>query len=505
MNSLHQDRHFFDNFDETVKLSPSLDLLFEDQGLDDFNFSLNVSEESRDKNIVGSREHFGKVVKIAIDLTGRRHDCDGRNKSSIGSHKPDYLLRSDECAGEQSIVVVGDIKGIDSQSHDCEFPDEDVGQILNFMQEVLIKQGWRQRTYGFLTDAIRFEFFLGIRDKTQINFKRSGLLSKNAGWTRLSHLLQQTDEILGFKSIAVKGWDLGEWLGSGATSSTFAAASEDGGISSAVCKIYTCGKEAEKRLENERRALLLMKDDKWTPKIAADIFTTAGAFPIPILLVMPRGYKLGVDGVRLPISAFSKLVRTLQTSHSRNLFHLDVCPDNMFAVKTTERERETVCDQSESYFVLLNDWGSSMTSNEVSTKDMFSTHKLYYDVNNMGAGQDLAALVRSVYRLTQCTFSPARVHTTGDLDFHIRNQWSWGVTLDAALQCNYDAVEMFLSTGSAASTGSIATNTVPVATIPIPIPIPIAFAALSISAESCDSEKETVLEESPSPPRGSRI
>jgi hypothetical protein len=39
------------------------------------------------------------------------------------------------------------------------------------------------------------------------------------------------------KAITVQGWQLGEWLGSGATSSTFVAASEDSSITSVVCKI----------------------------------------------------------------------------------------------------------------------------------------------------------------------------------------------------------------------------------------------------------------------------
>jgi hypothetical protein len=112
----------------------------------------------------------------------------------------------------------------------------------------------------------------------------------------------------------------------------------------------------------------------------------------------------------------------------------------MFAVKI---------DQSGLYFVLLNDWGSSMTFEEVANAKSFSTHELYYNVGNMGAGEDLAALVRSVFVLTQCTFSP--VKTAMELDFHMRSQWSWGDALDSALRCDYKAVERFLSTGNVAS------------------------------------------------------
>ena len=79
----------------------------------------------------------------------------------------------------------------------------------------------------------------------------------------------------------------------------------------------------------------------------------------------------------------------------------------------------------------------------------FSTHELYYNVRNMGAGEDLAAFMRSVFVLTQCTFSS--VETVGELDFHMRLQRSWGLALDSALSCDYKAAERFLLTGSVAT------------------------------------------------------
>ena len=126
--------------------------------------------------------------------------CEGRNKSSVGNHKPDYHQRSDEFAGEQGIVSLGKIKGI--MDADQEFSDEEVGQILDFLQELLLKQGWRQWVYGFLTDGVRFEFFRGMRrSDDHVSFTRSGLLSKGPAWLRLSQLLQQSNKILGFSVI----------------------------------------------------------------------------------------------------------------------------------------------------------------------------------------------------------------------------------------------------------------------------------------------------------------
>ena len=435
------DINFFQTFDESVESSPDLLRLISGEKIANIDFSIRVGEEPRKvKNqiIIGSREHFGNVVQQVILLTGRRHDCDARNKPSVGSHKPDYLLRITVCAGEQSIVVVGEIKGM--ADLDREFSDEEVGQILDFIQELLIKQGWRKFALGFLTDGVRFEFFRGTRRESKIEFTRSGLISEGAGWTRLSQLLQQSNEVLGFKPTTVDGWRIGDWLGSGATSSAFAATSEDGIIASAVCKIF-CGDEEEavQRRQNELRALNLMRENEWTPKVASEILTTAGDHAMPVLLVTPRGEKLGINGVRLPISAFATLVGTLETSHSLNLCHNDICPENMFAVEDEE---------SDSYFVLLNDWGSSMTFEEVAAAEKFCTHEQYYNVGNMGAAEDLAALVRSVFVLTQCTFSP--VETVEELDSHMHLQWSWGDALDAALALDYKAVERFLLTGNVA-------------------------------------------------------
>ena len=408
-----------------------------------FNFDVKVGEEPNKG--VGSREYFGKVIHKVITLVRRRHDCDGRNRSSIGSHKPDYTARSEEFAGEQGIVSIGEIKGI--VDADREFSDEEVGQILDFLQELLTKQGWRQWVFGFLTDGVRFEFFRGMRrrDDDLISFTRSGLLSKGAGWLRLSQLLQQTDEILGFSVITVAGWNLGSWLGSGATTSVFAATSSDAG-QIAVCKIFKgSGPNATACRNNECRALQLMSGDPHTPKIASNVDWTGGEQSFPVLVVTPLGESLGANGVRLPIHAYSPLVDTLRAAHQLSLCHIDVCGDNMFAVRKIN---------GEGYDVFLNDWASSMLTGEVAAAAKFYTHELYYDVTRMGPTEDLAALVRSVFVLTQCTFPS--VQTAEELDVHMRLQWSWGVALDSARDGSYDAVRQFFLTGSCDSSDELA-------------------------------------------------
>mmetsp|Transcript_4041 Transcript_4041/g.5600 ORF Transcript_4041/g.5600 Transcript_4041/m.5600 type:complete len:528 (+) Transcript_4041:109-1692(+) len=430
-NLLMQENEFFSAFDMSMETSEDLLRL------------LDGHKITKYKYIMGNRQHFGNIVTQLMVPNGRRHEYnrrlefDGGNKPPAGIYKPDYVLRANDCSGELSVILIGVIKEI--ADTDREFSDEEVGQTIDFILEVLTQQAWRQHLYGFLTDGVRFEFFRGTRIANHVmKFSRSGLISEEGrGWQRLSQLLQESDELLGFKLITVEGWTIGEWLGSGATSSAFVASSVD--IPEAVCKIYIPDTEEEEvtnHREKEIRAMTLMVDDEFTPKVVSAVQTTSD-HSLPVLVVTPRGEKLGPKGVRLPISAYSKLVGTLRSCHLKRMCHLDVCPENMLAVKN---------ELTGQYSILLNDWGSSLTFRELDRAERFPTHLLYYNINRMGQGEDLAALVRSVFVLTQCTFP--LVKTAEELDIHMRLQWHWGEALDAAWRCNYQAVETFLSTGN---------------------------------------------------------
>ena len=478
------DRGFFSTFN-SIQKSECLTYLMDGNKVEGFDFNVKVSEEPK-TGIGSSREYFSKVVHQVISLDGlnRRHDTDSRNKASVGSKKPDYVQRSLTSSGEQGILCVGEMKSI--LDPEREFSREDVGQILDFLQEVLVTQPWRHWVFGFLTDGIRFEFFLakrlsswlgrgsGDRDRDRddvgMSFTRSGLFSKGEGWFRLAQLLQQSDAVLGFSEITVPGWTLGGWLGSGATTSVFIATSTTAGdavsdegftaaaaTTTAVCKIYP-GIDGRKSRDNEYRALQMMSDDLHTPKVASGLEVTVGDTALPVLIVTPKGEPLGCDGVRLPIHAFCPLVRTLRCSHDRGLCHIDVCGENMFAVRRdddvlllTNSSSSSSSSSETAYHIVLNDWASSMLISELDSAEKVYTHKLYYDLSGgaIGPAEDLAALVRAVFVLTQCTFSPAAVETATarELDELMRGQWSWGMALDRARDRDYHAVEQFFRTG----------------------------------------------------------
>ena len=182
----------------------------------------------------------------------------------------------------------------------------------------------------------------------------------------------------------------------------------------------------------------MLRADSHTPNIASEVEVTEGDASYPVLVMTPLGEPLGCSGVRLPIHAFCPIVDTLRYSHELGLCHIDVCGENMFAVK------RSACE----YDIILNDWASSMLTSDVDAAEMFSTHELYYDLTRkMGPEQDLAALVRAVFVLTQCTFSPA-VKNARELDDVMRSQWSWGLALDRARARDYDSLARFFRTGS---------------------------------------------------------
>ena len=450
-NLLTLNKNIFQSFMEVCQ-SESLQGLCNGESVEGFNFTVSVSEEPKEG--VGSREYFGKVVQKVIDVggVGRYHDCEGRNKSSVGTHKPDYLVRSLKYAGEQGIVCIGELKGI--ADADKEFSDEEIGQILDFIQELLTKQGWRQWAFGFLTDGIRFEFFRGARlaDGTT-TFTKSGLLSRGTGWGRLAQLLQQSDECLGFSAVIVPGWNLDKWLGSGATTSVFTAISATNIGETAVCKIFIAGSAARACYDNEWEALQIMSANAHSPNPRAKLMVTGGLRSFPAIVVTPLGQPLGSQGVKLPIDAYAPLVDTLRYSHDRGRCHLDVCGDNMFAVER-QTKKGLHGDHHRAYDVLLNDWASSMPTSAVQKTKNFYTHLLYYDARRMGPEEDLAALVRSVFVLTQCTFSLNNVEAAEDLDRIMRQQWSWGKALEKARDRNYDAVRHFFLSGRLADDAS---------------------------------------------------
>eukprot|EP00981_Chlorochromonas_danica_P004782 scaffold963_cov320-Ochromonas_danica.AAC.2 len=131
--------------------------------------------------------------------------------------------------------------------------------------------------------------------------------------------------------------------------------------------------------------------------------------------------------------------RPRHNAHQRGLFHNDVSPSSMFAVRA---------DQN-TYEVLLNDWGSAGTAAELACGNVaIGTRELYYDTSargTFGAAADLCALVRSVFYLTQATFHPSDANTCAELDTIMEKQLPvWREALGLARAEDYDGLKALL-------------------------------------------------------------
>jgi hypothetical protein len=410
-----------------------------------------VTEEPKDKNVKGTRAYFGEIIGKWV-LPAVVTDTASRNTPTVGTHKPGVLHRLKYQGGEQSIVALGDVKLMPAKVTVAEafpdFGDEDCGQILGFLQTGLQVQPWRTIMYGHLNDCRRFQFFKATRNRDGgINFQKSRLYIDATGWRMLYVLLMQSLEKLGFEDVGVQGWAVNGILGAGATSAVFAAKHVSNDGLTAVCKIYL-HHDGEQLRAREVRALSALVGHPHVPQVVpgSPDRTASGRF---ILLKTPVGLALQTT-VRLSIAYYAPIVDALTQAHAANVFHNDVAPANLCAVRGDDG----------SYRVLLNDFGSATTEEELanvrSAGEKIATRVLFYgdatDSLTFGRAADLRALVRSVFFLTQCTFDPTVVTTAAALERVMLEQLPvWREALRLAGIADYNGLTTLLQTGQAAA------------------------------------------------------
>lgn len=302
-------------------------------------------------------------------------------------------------------------------------------------------QPWRKFIYGYLSVCRRFEFFKAYSDHGEkTRFERSGLHLDAEGWGCLNRLLLQPLARLGFEEDSVAGWIVDKFLGTGATSAVFSAKQADGD-DAAVCKVYLGPDRAATHRAREVRALTALAGDAYVPAIVPDApaRTPSGRY---VLLLTPVGW----SDVRLSIAEYAPIVRALQDAHTKDLFHNDISPDNLLAVRGPGDGRS----------VLLNDFGRATSATELADASSgyrsIATRSLFYanavGELSFGAAADLRAVVRSVFYLTQRTFDPVSVTTAGTLEAHMRMQLPiWRAALELAGKTDYKALGKLLETG----------------------------------------------------------
>lgn len=419
-------------------------------GIFDF-FSLTTLPEEP-SNGLGTRKRFGEVATALVKFKGkfqREHDIKCHATQTIGTSKPDQLIRSKGEGGEQSIVLVVELKALENINGN--FNDDQSGQIMSFLHNLMKVQPWRLLAYGVLSDGRRFEFFKIQRfssvDKgkgkdmmnEKFHFCRSGIKRDAMGWTLFRQLSLQSDEFLGFTPIKIQGFKIDSTIGSGATSTVYSAykndhiAQHDG----FACKVYHDG------FELREKEFDLLQSFAGIPNLPTvrrtDPSRTSG--DLAVLMTSPLGKSWAMDGsVVVSISAFAPLVRALQAIHKDHC-HNDVCPQNIIVVHN---------EASEDAQLFLIDFGSACLKKEIESNPPILSHPLYYDQESnrvFGPQADLAALVRSCYCMTQSTTNSAMLQTASELDREIKRQWHEALTLSAQIPCDYNRLEKLFMTG----------------------------------------------------------
>lgn len=381
----------------------------------------------------GTRALFSRMVKNWV-LNGTTLDTQNRNTATLGSHKPDVLLRKSGRPGEQSVRGIGEMKPMrDSEEPGGEFAFEQQGQLCDFLQTAMLVQPWRTYIYGFLTDCRRFEFYKASKKGDAVIFERSGVIMDGEGWAALRLLCSQDDEMLGYEDVYVEGWNLDGWLGTGKTSAVFRVQDQNNPTTTAVCKVYLDKSKGNDQRKRESDALLKLSHFPNVPTVHpfAPVRSACGR---SILIKTPVGKDIPTS-VRLPVSAYADIVGTLKYSHENNLFHNDIAPHNLFGFYHGGEQ-----------VALLNDFGSATTHEEIQTLAQIASRPLYY--SSFGAAADLSALVRSVFVLTQQTFSLDGMDTAQQLDVVMRSQLHfWENAMDLASEVNYDQLQNLLQNG----------------------------------------------------------
>lgn len=99
---------------------------------------------------------------------------------SFNQRKPDIVMYKANQRGACSITMLGDVK---SRNSDNDFPNEEVGHILDMTIELMTDhQSLRKTFYCFLTDGYRFQFFKCHRVGDSFTFEFSSVFLGESGW-----------------------------------------------------------------------------------------------------------------------------------------------------------------------------------------------------------------------------------------------------------------------------------------------------------------------------------
>jgi hypothetical protein len=123
--------------------------------------TLHTVTEAVDVNVVSQ-----------VDNTAHTH-------RSFATRKPDVVAFNTTLRGSSNITLIGDVKGYSTNG---DFPDDEVGHVLDMGTTLMELHRTRARLYCFLTDGYRFQYFSIERDRNDYLYKISGIYVGYEGW-----------------------------------------------------------------------------------------------------------------------------------------------------------------------------------------------------------------------------------------------------------------------------------------------------------------------------------
>lgn len=159
---------------ETAKCQP-----FVNEVISDLDKKMGYKMKKNYVQGSNSQKYYSNSINLKNSL--KNDVITSPTKPTFRSRKPDIVAYLPNKRGGCAITIIGEVK---ERSSDNEFPDAEVGQILETAMELLAEeQLLRPFLYCFLTDGFRFQFFKCFRDSNNdFEFLYSMIFLGEIGW-----------------------------------------------------------------------------------------------------------------------------------------------------------------------------------------------------------------------------------------------------------------------------------------------------------------------------------
>lgn len=92
---------------------------------------------------------------------------------------PDAIFYDGHKRGDLAVTLLGEVKGCKNQDN---FPDSEIGQLLDSLSRMMRHQPFRMFAFGFLTDGNRFLFVRCYKYEEEEKFEHSSIFRGKIAW-----------------------------------------------------------------------------------------------------------------------------------------------------------------------------------------------------------------------------------------------------------------------------------------------------------------------------------